>query len=168
MNEVRKNLPFCKSHALAREPLHASAGAAGSDLYATSKLRFGNLLIYGTGISVEIPKGHYGLVLPRSSCVWTGLSMSCFAVDSDYRGEIKCAFFDMRRTEHERNGIVEYLMMEFDKSYAEAREMTGEYNVGDRIAQIIITPVTVPTWKEVYELSKSERGSGGYGSTGRG
>lgn len=123
-------------------PTKAHATDAGYDLYASSCHYENGLVCYGTGIAVEIPQGYVGLVFPRSSIANThlALSNSVGVIDSGYRGEIKAKF---------RKGG------------------TRGYNVGDRIAQLIIMPYPEVTFEEVEELSDSDRGTGGYGSSGR-
>lgn len=123
-------------------PTKAHATDAGYDLYASSCHYENGLVCYGTGIAVEIPQGYVGLVFPRSSIANThlALSNSVGVIDSGYRGEIKAKF---------RKGG------------------TRGYNVGDRIAQLIIIPYPEVVFEEAEELSDSDRGTGGYGSSGR-
>lgn len=123
-------------------PTKAHATDAGYDLYASSCHYENGLVCYGTGIAVEIPQGYVGLVFPRSSIANThlALSNSVGVIDSGYRGEIKAKF---------RKGG------------------TRGYNVGDRIAQLIIMPYPEVVFEEVEELSESDRGTGGYGSSGK-
>lgn len=123
-------------------PTKAHATDAGYDLYATSCHYEDGMLHYGTGVAVEIPAGYVGLVFPRSSIANTQLTLSnsVGVIDSGYRGEIKAKF---------RKGG------------------TRGYNVGDRIAQLIIIPYPEVTFVEVDVLSDSDRGEGGYGSSGR-
>lgn len=123
-------------------PTKAHATDAGCDLYATSCHYDNGLIIYGTGIAVEIPEGYVGLVFPRSSIANTHLTLSnsVGVIDSGYRGEIMAKF---------RKGG------------------TRGYHVGERIAQLIIIPYPEVTFEEVDELSNSDRGEGGYGSSGR-
>lgn len=126
-------------------PTKAHATDAGYDLYASSKEvdDFGNT-VYGTGIAVEIPKGYVGLVFPRSSIYKYALALSnaVGVIDSGYRGEIMAKF---RRTQYCEN----------------------EYQLGERIAQLIIMPYPEIEFEEVDELSDSDRGEGGYGSSGK-
>lgn len=126
-------------------PNYAKDGDAGMDLTATSKTydELGNV-VYGTGLAMEIPKGYVGLVFPRSSICKTDLLLtnSVGVIDSGYRGEIMAKF--------------SYVHMHNKK-----------YDVGDRIAQIIILPYPTIEFEEVEELSKTERGDGGYGSSGK-
>ena len=125
-------------------PTYAKHGDAGMDLTATSKTydENGNV-VYGTGIAVEIPEGYVGLVFPRSSICKTDLLLTnaVGVIDSGYRGEIMAKF-------------------------AYVRMNNKKYEVGDRIAQLIIIPYPQIEFEEVDELSESERGAGGYGSSG--
>lgn len=136
------NIKIKKLHKDAVIPTKAHATDAGCDLYATSRHYDNGLIIYGTGVAVEIPTGYVGLVFPRSSIANTllTLSNSVGVIDSGYRGEIMAKF---------RMGGL------------------NAYCVGDRIAQLIIIPYPEVVFEEVDELSDSDRGEGGYGSTGR-
>lgn len=132
-----------KTHPDAVIPSYAREGDAGLDLTAISKERIDlEHIKYGFGIAMEIPKGHVGLIFPRSSCYKRKqlLSNAVGVIDSGYRGEISAVMIGTT-----------------DESY----------NVGDRIAQIIILPYPQIEFEEVEELSDSERGAGGYGSTGK-
>lgn len=123
------------------DPKQMTTGAAGFDLTAVTACKVGNVWEYGTGIAIEIPKGYCGLVFPRSSIVNTGavLSNSVGVIDSDYRGEI------------------------FFKFYAKKKP----YEVGERIGQLIVVACPEIKLERVNELSKTRRGEGGYGSTGK-
>ena len=145
-----------KLHPDAVVPTRAKEGAAGWDLTAIRvdvlDQYDGNLMVarYHTGISVEIPKGYVGLLFGRSSCYKKGviLSNAVGVIDSDYRGEI-C------------------LMFSRIQDFLEEEAGTPDYYVGDRIGQIMIVPCPDVELVEVEELSETERGSGGFGSTGR-
>lgn len=136
------NIKIKKLHKDAVIPTKAHATDAGCDLYATSCHYDNGLIIYGTGIAVEIPEGYVGLVFPRSSIANTHLTLSnsVGVIDSGYRGEVMAKF---------RKGG------------------TRGYNVGDRIAQLIILPYPEVVFEEAEELSESDRGTGGYGSSGK-
>jgi dUTP pyrophosphatase len=126
-------------------PSYAKPGDAGMDLVATSKtIDDNNNTVYGTGIAMEIPRGYVGLIFPRSSNAKTDLYLTNHVgvVDSDYRGEI---MFKFRAT----------------------RLFPKEYLIGDRIGQIIIIPYPAVQFVESDELSSTERGEGGFGSTGK-
>ena len=127
-------------------PTYSKVGDAGMDLTITNikeNTSFG--ISYGFGIAMEIPKGYVGLIFPRSSVRNQDLILSnCVGViDSGYRGELQATF---KKT----NGLDSI-----------------SYNVGDRGAQIIILPYPQVYMTEVPELSDSERGTGGFGSTGK-
>jgi dUTP pyrophosphatase len=125
-------------------PSYSKDGDAGMDLVATEIIsETTDQVTYGTGISMEIPKGYVGLVFPRSSIRKYELELtnSVGVIDSGYRGEIQATF---NKVHHKLN----------------------KYNVGDRIVQIMIIPYPQVSFIEVEELSSSERGFGGFGSTG--
>lgn len=142
-------------------PKYATSGSAGMDLTAVSRTidEYGNL-VYGIGLAFEIPKGYVGLIFPRSSVSKHPLSMkNCVGViDSDYRGEVKVKFglFTHKFVEKSNGRIV-----------ADGCSRGYFYEVGDRVAQIIIIPYPEIEFEEAEELSETDRGSGGYGSTGR-
>jgi len=141
---------FKKLHPEAVKPKFGKPGDAGADLVATSVDMSGHQAFYGTGLAVEIPEGMVGLVFPRSSVRNYDLSMAnCVGViDSGYRGEIMVTFNIINRDQ------------------AAYKEPYKIYNVGDRIAQLVIMPVPLVQFVEVDELSETERGTGGHGSTG--
>ena len=127
-------------------PTYAKVGDAGMDLIATSIIGDGQFQItYGTGLAMEIPYGFVGLVFPRSSIRKTGLELSnsVGVIDSGYRGEIQATF---KKT----NGLDSI-----------------KYKIGDRGAQIIILPYPQVEMVESDVLSDTERGTGGFGSTGQ-
>jgi len=133
-----------KLDAGAKIPKYSKRGDAGMDLYAVSQ-KFddhGNY-VFGTGLAMEIPEGYVGLIFPRSSISKTAHSLrnAVGVIDSGYRGEI---------------------MMKYDINTLNS----PVYEIGDRIAQIIILPYPQVEFEEVFELADSERGSGGFGSTG--
>lgn len=127
-------------------PQYAKEGDAGMDLVATSKSydENGNV-VYGTDLAFEIPKGFVGLLFPRSSNANKDLlnTNSVGVIDSGYRGEV---------------------MMKFKHTH---RNLPQEYNTGDRIGQLIVLPYPQIEFEEVEELSKTDRGTGSYGSTGK-
>lgn len=136
-------------------PGYAKEGDAGMDLTAVSvfKDEFGNA-VYGTGLAFEIPKGFVGLLFPRSSNHKKELTLtnSVGVLDSGYRGEV---------------------MFKYKPSFGANRflnqfnEDINSYAIGDRIGQLIIIPYPEIEFEEAEELSQSERGSNGYGSTGK-
>lgn len=137
-------------------PTKAHATDAGYDLYAHSKSYDddGNV-VYGCGVAMEIQQGYVGLVFPRSSNAKKDLllSNSVGVIDSGFRGEILFKF--------KPSNVIE------KPDLAYIPESISKYEIGDRIGQIIIMPYPEIEFVEVYELSDSERGTGGYGSTGK-
>lgn len=138
-----------KIHPKAVIPSYAHDSDAGMDLTAVevSSDEYGNL-VYHTGLAFEIPDGYVGLVFPRSSNSKKDLRLTnaVGVIDSGYRGEVT---FKYRPT-----GGCDFLGAKC-------------YVVGDRIGQIIIMPYPHIEIEAVEELSNSERGTQGYGSTGR-
>lgn len=127
----------------AKMPFRATVGSAGFDLYADRIEETDQFVKYYTGVAVQIPAGYFGILVPRSSVVNMGLLMgnSVGIIDSDYVGELSAVFY-------RRSGC-------------------KVYNVGDRIGQLLIIPIPAAKFVEVDKLSETERGAGGYGSTGR-
>ena len=113
-------------------------------------------VVYGTGLAFEIPSGYVGLLFPRSSNTKKDLILgnSVGVVDSGYRGEVVFKFKALD-TKYLDDGRLTYTKKDFMTSY----------NVGDRIGQIIIMPYPQIEFVEVDELSSSDRGVGGFGST---
>ncbi|MDT4854729.1 Deoxyuridine 5'-triphosphate nucleotidohydrolase [compost metagenome] len=140
-------------------PSYSREGDAGMDLTAV-RMEFDNHgnIVYGTGLAFEIPRGYVGLLFPRSSNFKKDLilSNSVGVLDSGYRGEVMFKF-KMNTVETWREGL------QLCSQYIER----GCYEVGDRIGQIIIIPYPEIEFEEAQELSESERGAGGYGSTGK-
>lgn len=152
---------------------YAKNGDAGIDLTATSKWydENGNIC-YGTNRAFEIPKGYVGLIFPRSSNAKMTLHLtnSVGVIDSGYRGEVlfkfkpSAAIFDIKG---DSNGSTHNtLVQELHEIGLPFLDEMSEYKLGDRIGQIIIMPYPQIEFEEVEELSETERGSGGYGSTG--
>jgi len=137
-------IKFKKLHENAVLPSYAKEGDAGLDLTCVNVTVGNYRLIYDIGLAVEIPQGYVGYIYPRSSICKKDLSLcnSVGVIDSGYRGEIK-AFFNINCPNPER------------------------YEIGDRIGQLIIMPIPKidPIWSD--ELSNSERGEGGFGSSGK-
>ena len=155
---------------------YAKDGDAGIDLIATSKWfdEFGNTC-YGTNRAFEIPKGYVGLLFPRSSNAKQDLllSNSVGVLDSGYRGEVlfkfKCFLgkVDEQCIEegNDKHSYIKEIYSVDGKSDYKKRQI-NDYQIGDRIGQIIIIPYPQIEFEEVEELSTTERGDGGFGSTG--
>lgn len=157
---------FKKLNEKAVMPTKAHATDAGFDLTATSREvdDDNGSVVYGTGIAVEIPEGYVGFVFPRSSICKKDLALSnaVGVIDAGYRGEIMAKFKPtLPAWEGEDDGKTETLV----GGYSEC-EFVESYEVGDRIAQLIILPYPEVEFVEADSLSGSERGEGGYGSTG--
>lgn len=133
------------SHAII--PEYAHNGDAGLDLYCIDRYEnvHYNYIEYGTGLSIKIPEGYMGLLFPRSSISKTchTLANSVGVIDSGYTGEVKV------RMRYDK-----------DKEYL-------QYEVGDKIAQLIIIPYPIIKFEEVKELDQTDRGTGGFGSSGK-
>jgi dUTP pyrophosphatase len=140
-------LPVRRLHPDARLPAPAHEGDAGLDLHAVEPVRLepGERASVPTGIAVEIPSGHAGLVLPRSGLALRhGIALvnAPGLIDAGYRGEIRV------------------LLVNTDRENAFAAE------AGDRIAQLVIVRVEASEAVEAESLAESERGEGGFGSSG--
>jgi dUTP pyrophosphatase len=137
---------FKKLHADTKLPVKGSGDAACYDVYATSvKAEYGGKVTYGLGFSTEIPKGWKAIIVPRSNLtkhMWVILN-SPAQIDSDYRGE---------------------WMIKMSSIGDPFQPLP--YAIGDRIAQIYFEKVVDVEFEEVEDLESSERGSGGFGSTG--
>ncbi len=140
-------LAFKRLSEAARAPTRAHDGDAGFDLYAAEVARLGpgERASVGTGIAVAIPDGHAGLVLPRSGLAarhGIALVNAPGLIDAGYRGEVVCTVVNL--DPHEAVEIV----------------------AGDRIAQLVIVALPDVSPAFIEELPPSERGGGGFGSTG--
>ena len=132
-----------KLHPEAVIPKYAKVGDAGMDLVAISETVRGGFTEFGTGLAVEIPEGYVGLIFPRSSIsnVKMFLTNSVGVIDSGYRGEIKFRF------KPTTSGV-------------------GKYEVGDRVGQLVVIPYPKVELIEVDGLEETDRGTGGFGSSG--
>lgn len=154
-------------------PKYATFGDAGLDLTAVS-VKFddqGNVH-YGTGLAFEIPLGYVGLLFPRSSNSKKDLilSNSVGVIDAGYRGEVSLKFKPSMRVLED--GYKQYTFIpdiQNDGQDLEEDEAIRLYEVGERVGQILIIPRPAVEFIEVPhdQLTKTERGEGGYGSTGK-
>lgn len=139
-----------KLHPSAVIPTYAKSGDAGMDLTCINRYidEYGNI-VYDTGLCFEIRDGYVGLLFPRSSNSKTKLflSNSVGVIDSGYRGPIMFKYKPIESVT--------------DLSHP------SYYQIGDRVGQIIIIPYPQIEFEEVDKLSDSERGVGGFGSTGK-
>lgn len=130
-------------------PAYGSLEAVGADLYACLDapvtIQPGDVFWVPTGIALEVPKGCAGLVYARSSMgVKRGLAPAnkVGVIDPDYRGEIRVVLLNHSK-------------------------IPQTLEPGERVAQFVITPVLTPAYEEVEELEATDRGTGGFGSTGK-
>lgn len=147
-NDFDLTVKFIKLIPEAVTPRYAQDGDAGMDLTATAVRATDTFIEYGTGIAVEIPKGHVGLLFPRSSITklpaGVSLKNSVGVIDSNYRGEI---------------------LVRFELPYTTYEALLPMPLKGDKVAQLIIIPYPKVHLEEVQELPNSNRGDGGFGST---
>ena len=143
------NVRYKKLTPEAIAPVFSSAGAAGADIYALpgsdAVIEPGETYTVHTGICFEIPDGYAGLVFARSGLATReGLAPAnkVGLIDCDYRGELLVALHNHSETSAYLKG-------------------------GERVAQLVITPIPAVEYTEAQELSETVRGSGGFGSTGK-
>lgn len=132
-------------------PRYAHDGDAGMDVVATSVDVTDDYIEYGTGLAFQLPKGHCMLIFPRSSNSKKDLLLanSVGILDEIYTGELK---------------------LRFKRSYAPTifgLSVNKIYDIGDRVGQIMILPYPKIEFEEVQELSETERGDAGFGSSGK-
>lgn len=139
-----RDLPIKRLTPKATLPTRAHADDAGLDLYAldTVTLAPGQGGLARTGVAVAVPQGHVGLVADRSSMAKRGLKTAGGVIDAGYRGELGVLLWNLS-----------------------AQPQT--INAGERLAQLLIMPIVTPAVSEQSELDDTERGVGGFGSTGR-
>ena len=129
----------------AKMPTRGSKYSAGLDLYSVESVEIlpQERKMVSTGLSVTVPTGCYGRVAPRSGLAYKhGVDVFAGVIDSDY------------------TGLVKVILYNSDK------ENTFKVNVGDRIAQLILEKILIPDVVNVNGLDKTDRGDGGFGSTG--
>lgn len=133
-----------KLHPEAKIPIYGTENAAGFDLYSVEDYEFqpGEVHAIATGIALEIPEGKACFIWDRSGMGFKGMHRFAGLLDSDYRGEYKIVLCN-----HSKNIF--------------------RINKGDRIAQGVIQDYYKADFEEVSELGETERGDGGFGSTGK-
>lgn len=142
------SVAYIRLDPLAKEPLYAGAGAAGADLFARTPESIaippGERAKVPTGLAIELPEGYEAQVRPRSGLAFKhGITVlnAPGTIDSDYRGELAVLLVNL--------GGEPFTVKD-----------------GDRIAQLVVAPVSRAVFHVRSELSDTERGSGGFGSTG--
>lgn len=153
MSRDNITLKIKKLHDNAVIPSYAKPGDAGLDLTVTDLEIDGveHCVVYKFGIAVEIPEGYVGLLFPRSSNAKTDLLLtnSVGVIDSGYRGELMAKFKIVKA--HFQSSEENFPVM---------------YRRGDRAVQLVLTKIPAVVIEESEELSETERGAGGYGSSG--
>uniref|UniRef100_A0A8C6T7W0 Deoxyuridine 5'-triphosphate nucleotidohydrolase n=1 Tax=Neogobius melanostomus TaxID=47308 RepID=A0A8C6T7W0_9GOBI len=143
--DARPVLKFAKLSEHATTPTRGSVKAAGYDLYSAYDYIVGPMdkAIVKTDIQIAVPPGHYGRVAPRSGlAVKHFIDVGAGVVDEDYRGNVGVVLFN------------------FNKEPFEVKK-------GDRVAQLVCERICYPDLQELETLDETERGAGGFGSTGR-
>ena len=127
----------------AQEPSRGSDEAAGYDLYSyeNQTITPNKIKLIDTGISIRVPEGTYGRIAPRSSVSKKGILINAGVIDRDYRGPVKVMVHNLSNNDY-------------------------VINKNDRIAQLILEQIKTPPVELVEELDNTERGDGGFGSTG--
>lgn len=153
-----------KLNSLAITPSYAKNGDACLDLVALNDGQFDPetlTITYNTGIAVEIPEGYVGLVFPRSSIYKNGgrQANSVGVIDSGYRGEIMVKY-DLAPL-----NLAGVILDTVNPLIGKGVNVKNQYKQGDKIAQLMILPIPHIEFEEVKELSETERGTGGFGST---
>lgn len=152
----------------AQLPVMGSAGAGAFDFYADQVITKDNIVTVKTGLAMEIPEGYMLCLAPRSSISKSGwiLANSFGIVDSDYRGEIMFKFipalYELDTEEESIHGKFEEFL-----TYAALNPHYFPYTPNDRIGQGFLLPVIPATFRSVRKLSETDRGEGGFGSTGK-
>jgi dUTP pyrophosphatase len=165
-----------KLHEDAIIPTYSKVGDAGLDLTAISRDLMTNdnttadYIEYGTGLAIEIPQGYVGLIFPRSSLSKKDLILANHVgiIDSNYRGEIKFRYkvdatYDIITL---NKNLAELIVKDIDNEILDIFN-SHIYEIGDRVGQLIIIPYPQIEFTEVEELSETNRGTGGFGSTGK-
>lgn len=150
-------------------PTYGTPGAAGLDLYAAEDVTIvpGQMVKVRTGLAFEIPAGYYGALHIRSGISTSGplmLANGVAVIDSDYRGELMVPLYNRPS----------YIVMRGESGEDFVTKPTAALDItpvhiskGQRIAQMLILPVQHPAIVQVQQLSDTQRGNGGFGSTGR-
>ena len=127
----------------AQAPTRGSDEAAGYDLYSyeSETVASNQIKLIDTGISIRVPEGTYGRIAPRSSVSKKGILVNAGVIDRDYRGPVKIMLHNLSNNDY-------------------------VINKNDRIAQLILEQIKTPPVQLVEELDDTERGDGGFGSTG--
>lgn len=154
-------IKYSKLTDTAQVPFQANESDAGYDLFSTEYVTiepFQRKLV-ATGISVEIPSGFYGRIAPRSGLACNkGIDVMAGVIDSGYRGEVKVLLINFNFEGYNLKPSA------FEAMFGSSNKI--DIKPGDRIAQLIIEKCYKVNWKQMKTLKNSERGDGGFGSSG--
>lgn len=139
----RNSVKFKLLSTNAKKPVRTSDEAAGYDMYAADIVETEDTIVYKTDVAIELPEGYAGFLMPRSSVVKTGMHLgnSVGLLDSDFRGNISFVFYK--------------------------RQNCTPYAIGDRVGQLVVIKLPNVVLEESEDLSETERGTNGFGSSGR-
>lgn len=161
----------------AKEPFKKFDVDAGFDLFAIWKKETDKYIEYGTGLAFEIPVGYVGLLFPRSSVTKEDLILknSVGVIDSGYLGEIKLRFakyyHDLFTEGNSKNKINPHDLSSIDNPWINANHISfrkpDQYGIGERCGQIVFIELPMVKLQLSEELNNSERGTDGYGSSGK-
>lgn len=148
---------FIKTHPNAIIPTKAHLSDAGADMTAVGVSIEGDVVTYNLGVAIKLPPGHCAFLMPRSSIYKQNLQLcnSIGLIDESFVGTIQAKF---RITKWNN-------MVPFDSLYPQL-VLENIYKIGDKVAQLVILPIPSVTYKEVSSLEDTDRGSGGFGSSG--
>lgn len=159
MQKTQIKVKFKKLIPEANAPQYATKGSGAFDIVATSVTRIArNVREYSTGLAFEIPEGYGMFILSRSGQGFkhqVRLANCVGLIDSDYRGELKVQ-------------VIADFTGSADLIGSTDLDNTKGFKVGDKIAQAVILPLPETLFEESEELSETERGTGGFGSTDKG
>jgi dUTP pyrophosphatase len=162
-------IPYVKLKQSARTPTQARADDAGYDLYASERVVLNPFerKIIPTDIAMAIPQGYYGRIADRSGlAVKNGIHVLAGVIDSQYRGSVGVVLINL-----DVLGFLSYLITQLPgiKAFSGLFGLPGQFaiNEGDKIAQIIIEKCHTAEWEETEQLDATERGAGGFGSSGK-
>lgn len=166
MKSTNLQVNFKKLSDTAKIPVKAHFADAGFDVYADSISVKEDFIEYGTGLAFSLPEGYAMLIYPRSSISKKQLIL-CNGVgvlDPGYNGELKIRF---KIIQNEMK-LIENSIYDFaNRNVYSGTKPVKAYKVGDRVAQLVIVPLPTVDFLEVDELEDSDRGSGGFGSSGQ-
>lgn len=140
---VRDELRVKRINSDAILPTRGSCGSVGLDLYSIDDITIApkGLGLVGTGLVFTLPSGTYGRIAPRSGLSTKGIDVMAGVIDPDYKGEVKVLLLNLN-----------------DEPY--------KFSKGQRISQFILEKAAFPRVKETWEVEETQRGDGGFGSTG--